>query len=160
MQAIALALYLPFDGLVSLYVVSAVFGLAQGGLVPSYAVIIRELFPAQEAGLRVSLAIFDHACWHGTRRLAGGRDLRLDRLVQSRTGQWQRLARRQHGDRHLAVAADAPTHGALSRFATATDWLSDCTCALRVSAFGCTASIADIRPCLAGDNLSVADYVR
>jgi MFS family permease len=57
MQAIALALYLPFDGLVSLYVVSAVFGLAQGGLVPAYAVIIRELFPAREAGLRVSLAI-------------------------------------------------------------------------------------------------------
>jgi MFS family permease len=57
MQTIALTLYLPFDGLVSLYVVSAVFGLAQGGLVPSYAVIIRELFPAREAGLRVSLAI-------------------------------------------------------------------------------------------------------
>jgi MFS family permease len=57
LQALALALYLPFDGLVSLYVVSAIFGLAQGGLVPSYAVIIRELFPAREAGLRVSLAI-------------------------------------------------------------------------------------------------------
>ena len=57
MQALALALYLPFDGLVSLYAVSATFGLAQGGLVPSYAVIIRELFPAQEAGLRVSLAV-------------------------------------------------------------------------------------------------------
>jgi MFS family permease len=56
-QAIALALYLPFDGLVSLYVISATFGLAQGGLVPSYAVIIRELFPAGETGLRVSLAI-------------------------------------------------------------------------------------------------------
>jgi MFS family permease len=52
-----LALYLPFDGLVSLYVVSAVFGLVQGGIVPSYAVIIRELFPAKEAGFRVSLAI-------------------------------------------------------------------------------------------------------
>jgi MFS family permease len=57
MQTIALALYLPFDGLVSLYIISAIFGLAQGGIVPSYAVIIRELFPAQEAGLRVSLAI-------------------------------------------------------------------------------------------------------
>jgi MFS family permease len=57
LQAIALALYLPFDGLVSLYVVSAVFGLVQGGIVPSYAVIIRELFPAKEAGFRVSLAI-------------------------------------------------------------------------------------------------------
>jgi MFS family permease len=57
MQAAALALSLPFDGLVSLYVVSAIFGLVQGGLVPSYAVIIRELFPAREAGLRVSVAI-------------------------------------------------------------------------------------------------------
>jgi MFS family permease len=57
MQATALALYLPFDGLVSLYVVSAMFGLAQGGIVPSYAVIVRELFPPQEAGFRVSLAI-------------------------------------------------------------------------------------------------------
>lgn len=57
MQTIALALFLPFDGLVSLYAISAVFGLAQGGLVPAYAVIIRELFPPQDAGLRVSLAI-------------------------------------------------------------------------------------------------------
>jgi MFS family permease len=57
MQAVALALYLPFNGLVSLYFVSAIFGLAQGGIVPSYAVIVRELFPAQEAGFRVSLAI-------------------------------------------------------------------------------------------------------
>jgi MFS family permease len=57
MQAVALALYLPFKGLVSLYVISAVFGLAQGGIVPSYAVIVRELFPAQEANFRVSLAI-------------------------------------------------------------------------------------------------------
>ena len=57
MQATALALYLPFNGLVSLYVVSAMFGLAQGGIVPSYAVIIRELFPAREAGFRISLAI-------------------------------------------------------------------------------------------------------
>jgi len=57
LQAIALALYLPFDGLVSLYVISAVFGLVQGGIVPSYAVIVRELFPANEAGFRVSLSI-------------------------------------------------------------------------------------------------------
>ena len=56
-QVAALALYLPFDGLVSLYIISATFGLAQGGLVPSYAAIIRELFPAREAGFRVSLAI-------------------------------------------------------------------------------------------------------
>ncbi|MCM0021840.1 MAG: MFS transporter, partial [Tagaea sp.] len=57
LQALTLALYLPFDGLVSLYVVSAVFGLAQGGIVPSYAGIVRELFPARDAALRVSFAI-------------------------------------------------------------------------------------------------------
>jgi MFS family permease len=56
-QAIALALYLPFDGLVSLYVISAVFGLVQGGIVPSYPFIVRELFPAGEAGFRISLAL-------------------------------------------------------------------------------------------------------
>jgi len=56
-QMLALALYLPFDGLMSLYVISAIFGLVQGGIVPSYAFIIRELFPAGQAGLRVSLAI-------------------------------------------------------------------------------------------------------
>jgi MFS family permease len=57
MQAVALALYLPFNGLVSLDVISAMFGLAQGGIIPSYAVIIRELFPAQEAGFRVSFVV-------------------------------------------------------------------------------------------------------
>ncbi|MBV8536681.1 MAG: MFS transporter [Alphaproteobacteria bacterium] len=57
LQAMALALYLPFDGLVSLYVISAVFGLGQGGIVPSYAYIVRELFPAREAATRVSLTL-------------------------------------------------------------------------------------------------------
>ena len=56
-QMVALALYIPFDGLVSLYVISAVFGLVQGGIVPSYPFIIRELFPAKEAGYRISLAL-------------------------------------------------------------------------------------------------------
>jgi MFS family permease len=56
-QIVALALYLPFDGLVSLYVISAVFGLVQGGIVPSYPFIIREVFPAKEAGFRISLAL-------------------------------------------------------------------------------------------------------
>jgi MFS family permease len=57
LQAMALALYLPFDGLASLYIITAVFGLVQGGIVPSYAFIVREIFPAKEAGFRVSLAI-------------------------------------------------------------------------------------------------------
>lgn len=57
LQAFALAFYLPFDGLASLYVISAFFGLVQGGIVPSYAFIVRELFAAKEAGFRVSLTL-------------------------------------------------------------------------------------------------------
>ena len=57
LQCIALFLYLPFDGLASLYVVSLVFGLSQGGIVPSYAIIVREYLPAKEAGARVGLVI-------------------------------------------------------------------------------------------------------
>ena len=57
LQAVALALYLPFDGLASLYVISAVFGLFQGGIVPSYAIVVREFFPAREAGARVGLVL-------------------------------------------------------------------------------------------------------
>jgi MFS family permease len=56
-QLIALTLYLPSDGLTSLYVVSLVFGLSQGGIVPSYAIIVREYLPAEEAGRRVGIVI-------------------------------------------------------------------------------------------------------
>jgi MFS family permease len=57
LQCLALLFYLPFDGLTSLYVVSALFGLSQGGIVPSYALIVRDHFPAREAGARVSLVL-------------------------------------------------------------------------------------------------------
>ena len=57
LQGIALLLFLPFDGLVPLYIVSAMFGLFQGGIVPSYAIIIREHFAPQEAGARVGSVI-------------------------------------------------------------------------------------------------------
>ena len=57
LQMLALLFYIPFDGLASLYVVSAFFGLAQGGIVPSYALIIRDHFPAREAGSRISLVL-------------------------------------------------------------------------------------------------------
>jgi len=57
MQAVALVLYLFSDGLTSLYIVSALFGLFQGGIVPSYAIIIREYFAPQEAGARVGLVV-------------------------------------------------------------------------------------------------------
>jgi len=57
LQGVALLLFLPFDGLVSLYVISALFGLFQGGIVPSYAIIVREHFPASEVGARVGAII-------------------------------------------------------------------------------------------------------
>jgi predicted MFS family arabinose efflux permease len=57
LQCLALMLYLPFDGLASLYVISALFGLSQGGIVPSYALIVRQYFPAREAGGRIGLVL-------------------------------------------------------------------------------------------------------
>jgi fucose permease len=57
LQGLALFLFLPADGMVALYVVSAVFGLFQGGIVPSYAMIVRENFPPAQAGTRVGIAL-------------------------------------------------------------------------------------------------------
>jgi MFS family permease len=57
-QAFALLFYLFFDSLTSLYLISAMFGLFQGGIVPSYAIIVRESMPASEAATRVGMVIF------------------------------------------------------------------------------------------------------
>ncbi|WP_431309644.1 MFS transporter [Bradyrhizobium iriomotense] len=57
-QGFALAFYLFFDSLTSLYLISAMFGLFQGGIVPSYAIIVREAMPAKEAATRVGIVIF------------------------------------------------------------------------------------------------------
>jgi MFS family permease len=57
-QCFALLFYLFFDSLSSLYVISAMFGLFQGGIVPSYAIIVREAMPASEAATRVGIVIF------------------------------------------------------------------------------------------------------
>ncbi len=57
LQGLALLLFLPFDSLWSLYVVSALFGLFQGGIVPSYAIVVREHFPAAGAAQRVSIVL-------------------------------------------------------------------------------------------------------
>jgi len=57
LQGLSLLFYIPFDGLASLYVVSLVFGLSQGGIVPCYAIIVREYLPAREAGQRTGIVI-------------------------------------------------------------------------------------------------------
>ena len=57
LQGVALVLYLLFDGLWSLYVISVLFGLFQGGIVPSYAIIVREYFRPDDAATRVGLVL-------------------------------------------------------------------------------------------------------
>jgi predicted MFS family arabinose efflux permease len=57
LQCVALVFYLVSDSLISLYLASALFGLFQGGIVPSYAIIVREYFPAREAATRVGLTV-------------------------------------------------------------------------------------------------------
>jgi MFS family permease len=57
LQAVALALFLPAEGLTSLYLASALFGLFQGGIVPSYAIIVREYFDPRVAGTTVSMVL-------------------------------------------------------------------------------------------------------
>jgi MFS family permease len=57
LQAVALLLFVAFDGLAALYVVSGLFGLFQGGIVPMYTIVVREYFPVQEAGIRAGTII-------------------------------------------------------------------------------------------------------
>jgi MFS family permease len=57
MQGAALLLYLYFNGLMALFVVSGIFGLFQGGIVPMYAVICRELLPPRRAGAAIGLVV-------------------------------------------------------------------------------------------------------
>ena len=83
-QAVTIACFLPVDGLIELYVVCALFGLSQGGIVPSYALIVRRYFRAGEGRLAPWL---DHAVHHardGVRRVACRRAVRLDRQLLHR----------------------------------------------------------------------------
>jgi len=57
LQGIALLLFLPFESLISLYIIAALFGLFQGGIIPAYAIIVREYFPIQDLSKRVGLCI-------------------------------------------------------------------------------------------------------
>ena len=55
LQALALVLYAWIDTLVGLYLLSAAFGFVFGGILPSYALAVRELFPESQAGWRVGV---------------------------------------------------------------------------------------------------------
>ena len=81
LQGTALLLFLPFNGLVSLYVISALFGLFQGGIVPTYPIIVREFFRPRGSGRARRDGHHGHAVRHGAGRLDVGRDIRRHRLV-------------------------------------------------------------------------------
>jgi len=55
LQALALSLFLFVDSLAGLYAISIFFGLVFSGIVPSYAVILRQHFPVSEIGHRVGV---------------------------------------------------------------------------------------------------------
>jgi len=57
-QALSLSFYLFAQGLGSLFLVSAIFGIMQGGIIPAYAIIVRETMPAREAATRMGFIIF------------------------------------------------------------------------------------------------------
>ena len=81
LQALAIVAFLGADTLTLLYVVSAIFGLSQGGIVPSYTIIIRTFFPAHEAGRRVGWAMLFTFAGMALGGLDGGRALRPHGLV-------------------------------------------------------------------------------
>ena len=106
LQCVALVFYLIADWLTSLYLASALFGLFQGGIVPSYAIIVREYFPPREAATaRRPHHLLDHRR-HGAGRLDGRRAVRHDRLLPRRLHQWYCLERAER--RHRLVAAEPP----------------------------------------------------
>jgi MFS family permease len=108
LQTLALMLYIPFDGLMSLYVISALFGLFQGGIVPSYAIIVRECFSPKEAGTRVGTVLMadGDADRHGAGRVDDRRHLRLHGFLSGCVPERSALERAEH--RHCRVAHAPP----------------------------------------------------
>ena len=103
LQCLTLALYLPFSDLGSLYVVSALFGLSQGGIVPAYADHRARVLRAPGSRGPDRRRCDGDDRWHGARRMDVGRDLRPDRLVPVGVRQRHHLERPQ--SRHRALAA-------------------------------------------------------
>ena len=58
LQAFTLILFIPFNSINGLFIVSALFGLSQGGIVPSYALIVKKYLPEKDAAERIGLIIF------------------------------------------------------------------------------------------------------
>jgi MFS family permease len=54
-QLLMLSSFTFVESLVGLYVIAALFGLVYGGIVPCYAIIVRELFPIRQVGSRIGI---------------------------------------------------------------------------------------------------------
>ncbi len=121
LQCLALFLYLPFDGLVSLYVIAGLFGLSQGGIVPSYALIVRQYFPAREAGGRIGLVLMATVMGMALGGWLSGEIYDLDRFLPGGVPQRHRLEPAQHEHRALAAAEPAARRGP-SSLITAPGW--------------------------------------
>jgi MFS family permease len=61
-QAAALLAFVFTQDEAGLFVVSAAFGLGFSGIIPAYVVVIRQFFPAEEAGWRVPVWFFSNIC--------------------------------------------------------------------------------------------------
>jgi MFS family permease len=57
-QALAIACFLLTEDEVGLFAIAAAFGLGFSGIIPSYSVAIRDLFPASQASWRIPLMLF------------------------------------------------------------------------------------------------------
>ena len=57
LQCACLVLFVPFDSVGSLYALSILIGFFQGGIVPSYTLIVREYFSPAEAGGRTGIVL-------------------------------------------------------------------------------------------------------
>lgn len=71
-QAAVLGFYIVTDSLPGLYTVSILFGLAYGGIVPAYTVIIRELFPLGQVGARLGFVYLFATIGMATGGVLGG----------------------------------------------------------------------------------------
>ena len=58
LQCISLVLFAPADTATALYLAAALFGLFQGGIVPCYALIVREYFAESRAGTYTGVVVF------------------------------------------------------------------------------------------------------
>ena len=128
LQGVALLLFLPFDGLVSLYVISALFGLFQGGIVPSYAIIVREHFPAARTGALVGAVIMCTLFGMALGGWMSGKIFDLTGSYQRGVLERDRVERAQPHDRvRSSCAAHLPekaTYDPPTTRATTRPWLS------------------------------------